>query len=70
MCGIVAVLRCPSDREAPALPVLLTTLDDADARVRAGGEGLDAAAVADVAAAVAERCRRTARRGWDRRAPC
>ena len=69
MCGIVAVLRRPTEREAPALPALLATLDDADARFRAGRDELGAAAVAEVAAAVAGVGRRTPRRGRDRGPP-
>jgi glucosamine--fructose-6-phosphate aminotransferase (isomerizing) len=34
MCGIVAVVRRPSDRSAPDLRALLRVLDDADARIR------------------------------------
>ncbi|GIU85610.1 MAG: hypothetical protein KatS3mg009_0125 [Acidimicrobiia bacterium] len=54
MCGIVAVLRRPSDAVPPELAPLLDALDRGLARLR-GGDGVpDAAAVAGVAAGLAE----------------
>ena len=55
MCGIVAVVRRPSDRRAPELRDLLRVLDDADARLlpliarpSVGGLNEVSSAIADV----------------------